>query len=120
MKVGAVDPEMRRHEGPARVFEGHDAAVAAIRERRIHPGDVVVIRYEGPAGGPGMQEMLEPTSALAGMGLGAQVALITDGALPPFRSRVKSRWLRRYAHLVTSASTGAVLNDRFGGEDDDG
>ena len=173
VKVGAVDPEMRRHEGPARVFDSHDAAVSAIRERRIHAGDVVVIRYEGPAGGPGMQEMLEPTSALTGMGLGAKVALITDGrfsgatrgaaighvspeaaargpiaaieegdriaidlvekrldvrlsdetlrarldALPPFRSRVRSRWLRRYAHLVTSASTGAVLRDDFGGDD---
>ena len=79
VKIGAVDPAMRRHTGPARVFEGHDEAVAAIAAGQIKPGDVVVIRYEGPAGGPGMQEMLEPTSAISGSGLGDKVALITDG-----------------------------------------
>jgi dihydroxy-acid dehydratase len=79
VKTGAVDAAMRRHTGPARVFDGHDAAVAAIFAGQIHPGDVVVIRYEGPAGGPGMQEMLAPTSAIAGMGLGSTVALVTDG-----------------------------------------
>jgi dihydroxy-acid dehydratase len=79
VKTGAVDPAMRKHTGPARVFEGHDEAVAAIAAGRIEPGDVVVIRYEGPAGGPGMQEMLEPTSAISGSGLGDKVALITDG-----------------------------------------
>ena len=167
VKTGAVDPAMRKHEGPARVFNSHDEAVAAIHEGRIVPGDVVVIRYEGPAGGPGMQEMLEPTSAITGRGLGTQVALVTDGRfsgatrgaaighvspeaaaggpiaairegdtieidldartlnvrldaaeletrlanLPAHTRAIRSRWLRRYAKLVTSASTGAVLRD---------
>jgi dihydroxy-acid dehydratase len=79
VKAGAVTAKMHRHEGPARVFDDHDRAVAAIHAGSIEPGDVVVIRYEGPAGGPGMQEMLEPTSALVGRGLGDSVALITDG-----------------------------------------
>ena len=79
VKSGAVAPSMRKHSGPARIFEGHDPAVAAINNGEIKPGDVVVIRYEGPAGGPGMQEMLEPTSAISGSGLGETVALITDG-----------------------------------------
>jgi dihydroxy-acid dehydratase len=165
VKTGAVDPAMRRHEGPARVFEGHDEAVRAITSGKIVPGDVVVIRYEGPAGGPGMQEMLEPTSAISGMGLGDKVALITDGrfsgatrgacighvspeaaargpiaalregdrvaidldarslyvrveerelagrieTLPRREARIESRWLRRYARSVSSASRGAVL-----------
>ena len=67
------------HEGPARVFECEEDAIAAIKGGEIHAGDVVVIRYEGPKGGPGMREMLNPTSAIAGMGLGSSVALITDG-----------------------------------------
>ena len=67
------------HEGPARVFECEDDAIKAIKGGDIHPGDVVVIRYVGPKGGPGMPEMLNPTSAIAGMGLGSSVALITDG-----------------------------------------
>jgi dihydroxy-acid dehydratase len=79
VKTGAVDPSMRRFRGPARVYEGHDEAMAGIMEGQVQPGEVVVIRYEGPAGGPGMQEMLAPTSAIAGMGLGDKVALITDG-----------------------------------------
>lgn len=79
VKTGAVDPKMRVHEGPARVYDSHDAAVAAIDAGDVRAGDVVVIRYEGPAGGPGMQEMLAPTSALSGMGLGDKVALVTDG-----------------------------------------
>jgi dihydroxy-acid dehydratase len=70
---------MLAHEGPARVFDSEDAAFEAIMERNIKPGDVVVIRYEGPKGGPGMKEMLSPTSAIAGMGLDESVALITDG-----------------------------------------
>ena len=167
VKTGAVSEHMKQHKGPARVFESHDDTVAAIRAQQIQPGDVVVIRYEGPAGGPGMQEMLEPTSAIMGMGLGDSVALITDGrfsgatrgacighvapeaglrgpiaavqegdiieidletrtlnllvdeaelqsrlsALPRFEPRTQSRWLRRYAKMVTSASQGAVLAD---------
>ncbi|MEA5014384.1 MAG: dihydroxy-acid dehydratase [Candidatus Limiplasma sp.] len=79
VKQSAVAPEMLRHSGPARVFDGEEAAVKAIYEGRIKEGDVVVIRYEGPAGGPGMREMLSPTSAIAGMGLDTSVALITDG-----------------------------------------
>ncbi|MCI8844421.1 MAG: dihydroxy-acid dehydratase [Oscillospiraceae bacterium] len=79
VKQSAVAPEMLVHEGPARVFGSEEAAIAAIYDKKIHPGDVVVIRYEGPKGGPGMREMLNPTSAIAGMGLDKDVALITDG-----------------------------------------
>ncbi len=79
VKRSAVAPEMLVHEGPARVFESEEEAIAAIYDGRIVKGDVVVIRYEGPAGGPGMREMLSPTSAIAGMGLDKDVALITDG-----------------------------------------
>ena len=79
VKRSAVVPEMMVHEGPARVFDCEEDAIAAIKGGKIVPGDVVVIRYEGPKGGPGMREMLNPTSAIAGMGLGASVALITDG-----------------------------------------
>ncbi len=79
VKQSAVAQEMMVHEGPARVFDSEDEAIAAIYDRQIHPGDVVVIRYEGPKGGPGMREMLNPTSAIVGMGLGESVALITDG-----------------------------------------
>jgi dihydroxy-acid dehydratase len=167
VKTGAVETSMRCHTGPARVFESHDEAMAGILNGEVQPGDVVVIRYEGPAGGPGMMEMLSPTSTLVGMGLGESVALITDGrfsggtrgacighvspeaaargpiaalrqgdmieidlenrrldvhlsaaeiearlaALPPFEPRTRSKWLRRYARAVTSASTGAVLRD---------
>ena len=167
VKTGAVAPHIRRHTGPARIYESQEAAMQGILAREVQPGDVVVIRYEGPRGGPGMQEMLAPTSAIAGMGLGERVALITDGrfsggtrglsvghispeaaargplaalqpgdtitidldaqrievhltadeirqrldALPPFEPRTTSRWLRRYAHFVTSADQGAVLAD---------
>ena len=79
VKRSAVCEEMMVHEGPARVFECEEDAIAAIKGGKINPGDVVVIRYEGPKGGPGMREMLNPTSAIAGMGLGSSVALITDG-----------------------------------------
>ncbi len=79
VKAGAVDPEMMRYRGPARVFDSEEAALEAILSRAIRPGDVIVIRYEGPKGGPGMREMLMPTSALAGMGLDDKVALMTDG-----------------------------------------
>ena len=79
VKQSAVAPEMLRHKGPARVFNSEEEAIAVIYAGGIHPGDVVVIRYEGPKGGPGMREMLNPTSAIAGMGLDKDVALITDG-----------------------------------------
>lgn len=79
VKRSAVVPEMQVHEGPARVFDCEEDAIEAIKGGKINPGDVVVIRYEGPKGGPGMREMLNPTSAIAGMGLGSSVALITDG-----------------------------------------
>ena len=167
VKVGAVSPAMRQHSGPARVYEGHDQAMQGILNGEVQAGEVVVIRYEGPAGGPGMQEMLGPTGALMGMGLGEEVALITDGRfsggtrgacighispeaaargpiaalqagdtididldrrrlevrlspeeierrldnLPPFEPEIDSKWLRRYARSVTSASSGAVLRE---------
>lgn len=157
----------RRHRGPARVYEAEEDASRGILNHEVQPGDVVVIRYEGPRGGPGMQEMLGPTAQIQGMGLGESVALITDGrfsggsrgmsighvspeaaargpiaivqngdmitidldartinlelspeeiqarldALPPFEQKINSRWLRRYARLVSSASTGAVFLD---------
>jgi dihydroxy-acid dehydratase len=167
VKVGAVEPSMRRHYGPARIYDSQEAACASILNGQVKAGDVVVIRYEGPRGGPGMQEMLAPTANIMGMGLGDKVALITDGrfsggtrgacighispeaaaggpiaalidgdmihidleecrldvALSPEqieerlrhahapKERVNSKWLRRYASLVTSANTGAVLAD---------
>ena len=79
VKQSAVAPEMMVHRGPARVYNSEDEAIADIYAKKINPGDVVVIRYEGPKGGPGMREMLNPTSAICGMGLGESVALITDG-----------------------------------------
>lgn len=165
VKRSAVADEMLVHSGPARVFDGEDDAIQAIYKGQIVPGDVVVIRYEGPKGGPGMREMLNPTSALAGMGLDKSVALITDGrfsgasrgasighvspeaaaggeialieegdiisidipsysihvlvsddelakrklAWQPKDPNVTSGWLARYARLVSSANTGAVL-----------
>jgi dihydroxy-acid dehydratase len=165
VKAGGVAPAMRRFSGPAVIFESQEEAMAGIMNGKVKAGDVVVVRYEGPRGGPGMQEMLSPTSAIMGMGLGEQVALIADGrfsggtrgacighvspeaaaggpiaalqpgdvididldarrldvrlspeeiagrlaALPPFQPRTHSKWLRRYAHFVTSADKGAVL-----------
>ena len=79
VKRSAVAPEMLSHTGPARVFDSEEDAIEAIYTGKIVDGDVVVIRYEGPKGGPGMREMLNPTSAIAGYGLGSTVALITDG-----------------------------------------
>ncbi len=167
IKTGAVPEAMRHHRGPARVYESEEAASRGILNKEVQPGDVVVIRYEGPQGGPGMQEMLGPTAQIQGMGLGDSVALVTDGrfsggsrgvsighvspeaaargplaavrdgdlidinleagtldllvdaeevqrrldALPPFATDIPSRWLRRYAKLVSSASTGAVFLD---------
>ena len=165
VKRSAVVPEMLKHEGPARVFDCEEDAIKAINGGQINPGDVVVIRYEGPKGGPGMREMLSPTSAIAGRGLGSSVALITDGrfsgasrgasighvspeaavggpialveegdiikidinnysinvditdeemerrrkAWKPRKPAVTTGYLSRYASLVTSGSTGAVL-----------
>ena len=165
VKRSAVAPEMLKHSGPARVFDSEDEAIDAIYNGRIHEGDVVVIRYEGPKGGPGMREMLNPTSALAGMKLDTTVALITDGrfsgasrgasighvspeaadggpigliqegdiisidipnasinvevseeelarrkaSFVPREPNIKTGWLGRYARLVSSANTGAVL-----------
>ena len=165
VKRSAVDPEMLCHEGPARVFDSEEEAIETIYAGGIHPGDVVVIRYEGPKGGPGMREMLNPTSALAGMKLDKCVALITDGRFSgasrgasighvspeaaaggaigllkegdiieidipnnkvnakvseeEFAARraayvapepkITSGWLARYAKLVSSANTGAVM-----------
>ncbi len=79
VKKGAVAPEMMQHKGPAKCFNSEEDAIAAINGGKIVSGDVVVIRYEGPKGGPGMREMLSPTSAIIGMGLGNSVALLTDG-----------------------------------------
>jgi dihydroxy-acid dehydratase len=79
VKAGGVAPEMLRHEGPAVIFESQDEALAGILGGKVKAGDVVVIRHEGPKGGPGMQEMLSPTSAIVGRGLGKSVSLITDG-----------------------------------------
>ena len=165
VKRSAVAPEMLVHEGPARVFDSEEDAIAAIRGGKINAGDVVVIRYEGPKGGPGMREMLNPTSAIVGMGLGSSVALITDGRFSgatrgasighvspeaavggpialieegdiitidipankinvkvsdeelaarkakwqPREPRITTGYLARYASLVTSANTGAIL-----------
>jgi dihydroxy-acid dehydratase len=165
IKAAGVSAAMRKHSGPARIYESQEEALTGILAGEVQAGEVVVIRYEGPRGGPGMQEMLSPTSAIMGMGLGDSVALITDGrfsggtrgacighvspeaaargpiaalrpgdrididvdkrtlsvrlsdeeirsriaALPPFQSRTQSRWLRRYAAFVSSASEGAVL-----------
>ncbi|MFC2055241.1 dihydroxy-acid dehydratase [Chloroflexota bacterium] len=79
IKAGGVTASMRSFSGPARIFDGQDEAMAGILKGEVQPGEVVVVRYEGPRGGPGMQEMLSPTSAIMGMGMGEQVALITDG-----------------------------------------
>jgi dihydroxy-acid dehydratase len=79
IKRSAVAPEMMVHRGAARVFDSEDAATEAIMDENIKPGEVIVIRYEGPKGGPGMREMLTPTSVLSGMGMDKEVALITDG-----------------------------------------
>jgi len=168
VKRSAVSPDMLVNEGRARVFNSEDDAIGAILGGKIKPGDVLVIRYEGPKGGPGMREMLAPTSALAGMGLAESVALLTDGrfsggsrgaaighispeaaeggpialvkegdriaidipkrkiallvsaeelkrrkkAWKPPKPKIQSGYLSRYASLVTSGSTGAVLKDR--------
>ena len=165
VKTAAVEEKMLVHSGPARIYASQEEALSGIMDKEVQPGDVVVIRYEGPKGGPGMPEMLSPTSAIMGMGLGDKVALITDGrfsggtrgacighispeaanrgpiaainegdtihinipeksinvelsdeeiqsrlaALPEFEPKIKNGYLGRYARMVTSANTGAVL-----------
>ena len=104
VKRSAVLPEMLVHEGPARVFECEEEAQAAINAGKIHPGDVVVIRYEGPKGGPGMREMLNPTSAIMGMGLGNSVALITDGR---FSGATRGACI---GHVSPEAASGGVIS----------
>ncbi len=103
VKQSAVKPEMLTHQGPARVFDSEEAATEAILSNRINKGDVIVIRYEGPAGGPGMREMLTPTSAIAGMGLDGDVALITDGR---FSGGSKGASI---GHISPEAMQGSVL-----------
>ena len=103
VKQSAVAPEMMVHEGPARVFDSEEEAIAAIYDKQIHPGDVVVIRYEGPKGGPGMREMLNPTSAIAGMGLDKDVALITDGR---FSGATRGASI---GHVSPEAATGGAI-----------
>jgi dihydroxy-acid dehydratase len=103
VKRSAVLPEMLVHEGPARVFDCEEDAQAAINAGQIHPGDVVVIRYEGPKGGPGMREMLNPTSAIMGMGLGNSVALITDGR---FSGATRGACV---GHITPEAASGGLI-----------
>lgn len=94
---------MMVHQGPARVFDSEEDATEAITGGRIHPGDVVVIRYEGPKGGPGMREMLTPTATIAGMGLGESVALITDGR---FSGATRGASI---GHVSPEAAAGGVI-----------
>lgn len=103
VKQGAVAPSMMVHQGPARVFDSEEDATEAITGGRIHPGDVVVIRYEGPKGGPGMREMLTPTATIAGMGLGESVALITDGR---FSGATRGASI---GHISPEAAAGGVI-----------
>ncbi len=103
VKKSAVDPKMYRHSGKARVFDGEEEAMDAISSNRIHAGDVVVIRYEGPKGGPGMREMLSPTSSIVGAGLGDSVALITDGR---FSGATRGAAI---GHVCPEAAAGGVI-----------
>ena len=103
VKRSAVAPEMLVHEGPARVFDCEEDAQNAINAGKIHPGDVVVIRYEGPRGGPGMREMLNPTSAIMGRGLGGSVALITDGR---FSGATRGACI---GHITPEAASGGLI-----------
>ena len=103
VKKSAVDPKMYRHSGPARVFDSEEAAMEAISTNQIKKGDVVVIRYEGPKGGPGMREMLSPTSSIVGAGLGDTVALITDGR---FSGATRGAAI---GHVCPEAAAGGVI-----------
>ena len=103
VKKSAVDPKMYRHSGPARVFDSEEEAMEAISTNKIKQGDVVVIRYEGPKGGPGMREMLSPTSSIVGAGLGDTVALITDGR---FSGATRGAAI---GHVCPEAAAGGVI-----------
>ena len=103
VKKSAVDPKMYRHSGPARVFDSEEEAMEAITSNRIRPGDVVVIRYEGPKGGPGMREMLSPPSSIVGAGLGDTVALVTDGR---FSGATRGAAI---GHVCPEAAAGGVI-----------
>ncbi len=103
VKKSAVDPKMYKHTGPARVFDSEEEAMEAISTNKIHAGDVVVIRYEGPKGGPGMREMLSPTSSIIGAGLGDTVALITDGR---FSGATRGAAI---GHVCPEAAAGGVI-----------
>ena len=103
VKKSAVDPKMYRHTGPARVFDSEEEAMSAISSNQIHAGDVVVIRYEGPKGGPGMREMLSPTSSIVGAGLGDTVALVTDGR---FSGATRGAAI---GHVCPEAAAGGVI-----------
>ena len=108
VKAGAVDPEMQVHSGPAKVFNNEEDAVDAIMAGKIVKGDVVVIRYEGPKGGPGMREMLTPTSVITGMGLGKDVALITDGR---FSGATRGASIGHVSPEAAQGGTIAVVQD---------
>ena len=108
VKRSAVAPEMLVHEGPARVFNSEEEAIEAILGKKINPGDVVIIRYEGPKGGPGMREMLSPTSAIAGMGLDKDVALITDGR---FSGATKGASIGHVSPEAAEGGTIALIED---------
>ena len=108
VKRSAVAPEMLVHSGPAKVYNSEEDAIAAIKGGKIVSGDVVVIRYEGPAGGPGMREMLSPTSAIAGMGLDKEVALITDGR---FSGATRGASIGHISPEAVSGGTIAYVHD---------
>ncbi len=108
VKASAVSEEMLKHKGPARVFNSEDEAISAIYNGEIKKGDVVVIRYEGPKGGPGMREMLSPSSALAGMGLDKDVALITDGR---FSGATRGACIGHVSPEAMEGGEIAIIND---------
>ena len=108
VKEGAVDPEMLVHSGPAKVFNSEEEAVEAIMGHKIVKGDVVIIRYEGPKGGPGMREMLTPTATITGMGLGKDVALITDGR---FSGATRGASIGHVSPEAASGGTIAIVED---------
>ena len=103
VKVGAVDAAMMRHSGPARIYNAQEEASAGILNGQVQPGDVVVIRYEGPRGGPGMQEMLAPAAALAGQGLAGSVGLLTDGRFSG------GAWGMLVGHVAPEAYDGGTI-----------